>query len=229
MAEQRVREHPRVSVNSLAEYLVSAAARRQKIIQEQKRPKAFQVTYYDEAEDAIAEYLTSQRQSSRSLDTCAAKLRPEGALKEWELTRRATGLETIEAFRSFAQDLPLENVVIKRGPEKPRLMQVHGVSISVRPELHLSVAEERGNRIGAIKLFFSKNEALNEDRARYAATVLHQYIEAQYPRAGSTDYRLCLVVDIFAKKFHTAPRTYKRKRQDIEAACSEIARAWPFA
>ena len=229
MANQRVKGDPRISVNSLAEYLVSGAARRQRIIQEQKRPKTFMVTYYDEAEEAIAEYLASQRENTSVLDRVSSTLKSEVQLKEWELTRRATGVEAVETFRSFAEDLPLENFILKRGAESPRRSHLNGVSISVRPELHFTVVGENKNRIGAMKLYFSKNEALSEDRARYAATVLHQHIETQYPIAGLADYRMCIVLDVFAQKFYTAPRTYKRKRQDIEAACSEIARSWSFS
>jgi hypothetical protein len=187
------------------------------------------VTYYDEVEEAITKYLASQREDANALDEVVAVLTPESHLKEWEQTRRATCMDAIETFRSFSGDLPLGNVVAKKAPENPRRLHLNGVSISVRPELHLVLPGEGKPKIGAIKLYFSKNEALSEDRARYAATVLHQHVETQYPNAGLADYRMCLVLDVFAKKYYAAPRTYKRKRQDIEAACGEIARAWPFA
>jgi hypothetical protein len=228
MANQKVRETPRMSVNGLAEYLVAGAARRQKIILEQKRPKDFQVIYYDEAEEAIIDHLASQRKSTAGFDTALSKLQLAGDLKEWEFTRRSTGMDAIQAFLGFVGEIPLTDLHVKRAPTSPRLLQVGGVGVSVRPELHLSypVTEQR---IGAIKLYFSKNDPLSEDRARYAATVLHQYIETQYPKAGKADYRLCFVVDAFAKRFFSAPRNHKRKQQDVEAACREIAIAWPFA
>lgn len=229
MATQKVRETPRVTVNSLAEYLIAGAARRQKIILEQKRPKDFQVIYYDEAEEAIIDYLASQRESTAPFDAALSKLQLSGDLKEWELTRRSTGMDAIQAFRGLAVELPLSELHIKRAPTSPRLMQVGGVGVSVRPELHLSYPEGDHKRIGAIKIYFSKNDSLSEDRARYAATVLHQYIETQYPKAGKADHRICLVVDVFAKRFFSAPRNFKRKQQDVEAACREIAISWPFA
>lgn len=226
---QTVRETPRVSVNSLAEYLVAGAARRQKIILEQKRPKDFQVIYYAEAEEAIIDHLISQRKGTTGFDTALSRLQFNGHLKEWELTRRSTGIEAIQAFREFAGDIPLADLRVKRGPTSPRLLQVGGVGVSVRPELHLNYPDEEKKGIGAIKLYFSKNDPLTADRACYVATVLHQYIETQYPKAGKADYRVCFVVDVFAKRSFWAPRNHKRKQQDVEAACREIAIAWPFA
>ena len=120
MATQKVRETPRVTVNSLAEYLVAGAARRQKIILEQKRPKDFQVIYYDEAEDAIIDHLTSQREGDTPFDAALSKLQLSIGLKDWELTRRSTGMEAILAFRGLAAELPLSDVHIKRAPTSPR-------------------------------------------------------------------------------------------------------------
>lgn len=163
------------------------------------------------------------------LDTAQSKLQFSGDLKEWELTRRPTGLDAFQTFRGFVGEFPLADLHVTRAPASPRLVQIGGVGVSVRPELHLSQTNDEKKRIGALKLCFSKNDPLSEDRARYAATILHQYIEAQYPRTGRADYRLCLVVDVFGRKFFSAPRNYKCKQQDIEVACREIAIAWPFA
>ena len=46
MADQKVKESPRISINVLTDYLVAPPARRRRLIEQQKRPKAFQVTYY---------------------------------------------------------------------------------------------------------------------------------------------------------------------------------------
>jgi hypothetical protein len=41
------------------------------------------------------------------------------------------------------------------------------------------------------------------------------------------DFRDCLIVDVFGKLVFAAPRTYRRRWQEIEAACQEIALVWP--
>lgn len=57
----RERHAPRFSVNSLSEYLVANASRRRRILEEQKRPRDFQVIYYKEAEEAIVRFIVDDR------------------------------------------------------------------------------------------------------------------------------------------------------------------------
>lgn len=231
MKEPRVRISPRISVNGLAEYLIAGAARRRRIVQEQKRPKNYQAPYYTDAEEAIVRFLASPERNFAVLDQAAAKLREVEVVSrrvEWEITRRAACTEALQAFRNLAAGDLFAGLAVTRAPQSPRLLQLGGVGVSVRPEILLASSDAEP-RLGGAKLFFSKNEALTEDRALYAGTILHQYLEAQQQRAGRVDYRHCLVIDVFTQKVFAAPRTYKRRRADIEAACLEITLAWETA
>ena len=71
MKRSAVREKPRISLNGLAGYLVASASRRRRIITEQKRPRAFQVTQIEEltvyeAYNAATWYATHQMRSYRT-------------------------------------------------------------------------------------------------------------------------------------------------------------------
>ncbi|ODS53415.1 MAG: hypothetical protein ABS36_12240 [Acidobacteria bacterium SCN 69-37] len=79
--------------------------------------------------------------------------------------------------------------------------------------------------VGAVKLFFSKTAALNDERSRYAGAILQMAVEGLKGAQG-VGHRLCLVLDVFAGRLHQAPRTSRRRRQDVEAACSEIETMW---
>lgn len=228
--KRKVREAPRVSLNALSEYLVAPAATRRRIVQEQKRPKAFQVAYYTEIEETISHYLASKNREVSSLGLDFRTVQKSSKSPDWELSRREAATEALEAFRKLTPDLPIDDLEVRRGPSKARTLEIAGVTVSVRPEAILvagSGSEEA--QIGAMKLYFSKNKPIGEERARYAGTVLHQFLEEYYSHLGVPDYRSCLVVDIFAGKLFAAPRTYKRRRQDIEAACLEIGLMWPQA
>lgn len=222
----KVREAPRVSLNALSEYLVASAAGRRRIIQEQKRPKPFQVAYYSEAEDAIARYLASDDRNLLDLQLNFKQLQKGGKSPDWELGRRDTGIEALEGFKKLVPELPLNGLEVRRGPQKSRYLEVSGVTVSVRPEALLVQGTGDNRRLGAVKLYFSKSKPLSEERGRYASTILHAYLETFYTKVGVPDYRICMVIDVFAGKIHTAPRTYKRKRQDVEAACLEINLLW---
>jgi hypothetical protein len=143
------------------------------------------------------------------------------ATKEWEQARRDTQLEAIEAARAFLESdvaSPLLSLTTRR--RRTVALLVSGVHVSVRPELF--IADTTNATAGAIKLYFSKSGALPDERARYAGAILHRFVESLSPDA-SADYGSCFVVDVFARRLHLAPRTYRRRRQDIDAACSEIA------
>jgi len=210
-------------LNALAEYLTAPAGRRRSIISEQKNPKTFRVAYYAEAEDAIVGALAGGSGADH-LDRGRAKVLALPKSKEWEVARRDTQLQAIEAARAFmltdqaATLHPLRMVRQKTNP-----MTIGVVSVSVRPEL--VVQSNQGVAVGAVKLFFSKTSALTEERARYAGAILQVFIENLNPR-GAVEYRKCLVLDVFARHLYSAPRTHQRRRQDIDAACAEIAAIW---
>lgn len=220
------RTEPRVTLNALADYLTASAGRRRSIVTDQKSPKTFRVAYYADAEDAVIGALSGGG-TGDALDHLArgrAKVMATHATKEWEQARRDTQLEAIEAARAFLESdvaSPLLGLTTHR--RRTAALLVSGVHVSVRPELF--IADTTNATTGAIKLYFSKSGALPDERARYAGAILHRFVESLSPDA-SADYRSCFVVDVFARRLHAAPRTYRRRRQDIDAACSEIAATW---
>ena len=225
----KVREAPRISVNGLAEYLVAGAGQRRRIIEQQKRPRTFQVAYYREAEEAICSFLLSEGRDADLLKRAVLELRTGTGEKEWEVSRRQACVEAIGCIQRAVSEIPLAGLEIKRGSNTVKPLVISGVTVSVRPELLLCAEREGARRIGAVKLFFSKTEAVTEEQARYAGTLVQQHMETTYPRVGTADYHLCFVLDVLGQKVFRAPGSYKRRRNDEEAACEEIGRAWASA
>jgi hypothetical protein len=80
---------------------------------------------------------------------------------------------------------------------------------------------------GGFKLYLSKNNPLGEESGAYVGTTVHHFVD-EYPMGcGPADHRLFRVIDVFARRVHAAPRSFIRRRSEIQAACVEIARAWP--
>lgn len=221
----KVRNEPRITLNALAEYLTAAAGRRRTIVTEQKRPKGFQVVYYREAEDAIAQCLAAGGTDQRPLDSVLRRLRGGGGRNAWEQSRRDAGVEAVEAFRRWLDDPSADLGRVRSAPPAPRLLNVGSVSVSVRPEL--LVLDDDDNVVGGVKLYLSKNEALTEERARYSGTILHQYVQGPLGADARADWRRCYVLDVFKGRRWNASRTYTRRRQDVAAACAEIEVLWP--
>ena len=219
-----VRNAPRITLNALAEYMTASASRRRTILAEQRDPKAFRVAYYAEAEAAIVSALSDGR-SVDALDEGRKRVLALPVSKEWDASRRQTQLEALEAARSFLRtDEAAKLPTLALNHRKSQTLPVGRVAISVRPELFISSAS--GTVVGALKLFFSKTTAMAEERARYAGALLHLYTEVALAAGPNADCSNCFVVDVFAKKVFTAPRTFRRRRLDINAACEEIAAGW---
>jgi hypothetical protein len=222
-----MRNAPRVTLNALADYLTATAGRRRGIVAEQRRPKTFRVAYYAEAETAISAALAGGLDQT-ALDRGIERVHALPASKEWEIARRQTELDAIEACRAFLREGGAATLPPFSGaPQRARQLMINGVSVSVRPDLLVQPAA--GPVTGALKLYFSKSAALTDERARYAGAVLHFYVEQILRPSQQADYRQCFVLDVFARALYAAPRTYRRRRQDIEAACAEIAAIWQGA
>ena len=227
MGTPKVRENPRFSLNALADYLTAPAARRRKIVEEQKRPRPFQVSYYVDAEMPILEVLETLDLDLTPVRHSINHLSQAPWVKEWDRTRHETCVEALRAFQELALDLPFAELSRQRLTGRQRHFNIAGVELSVRPEILLR-KEAGDGEIGAAKLYFSKNEPLTEERAKYAGAVLCQYLQHAFAREGRCSYRACYVVDVFARRVFQAPRTYQRRLQDVKAACAEIALLWPL-
>lgn len=130
-------------------------------------------------------------------------------------------------FLEVLDDLELDELAVERGETNPEKLLVAGVRVSVRPEILLRASGRGGiTRLGALKIYIGKTHRLGERGGEYAATVLRRYLEEHHSDEGEVDHRLCLVLDVFDRKLHHAPRAYVRRMRDIEAACRELLLHW---
>jgi hypothetical protein len=91
----------------------------------------------------------------------------------------------------------------------------------------LQMVDRKGNnRVGLLKLYFSKHHPLDERSGRYIATLLQSYAEQHLSRLGPVEPRLVRVVDVFAGTLFCAPRANTRRLSDVRLACEEIAERW---
>jgi hypothetical protein len=221
---QTVRKEPRLSLNALSEYLTAAAGRRKSILREQKKPQTFRQVYYREPEYGIARSFATN--TDGPLDAAVAKLKAIKPANKKEPIRIDTCLEAIALIREWRASGEAPVFSTAKIPAKASTpLKVGEVTISVRPEL--LVFNASGDLVGCVKLYFSKSDRLTEERAKYAATILHQYVQETLGAGANADPRECHVIDVFGKKVWTASRTYNKRRQDVTDACGEIEVRWP--
>jgi hypothetical protein len=222
------RSVPRISINKLGEYMTATASRRRRIIQDQKYPPDFQVARYTEAQEAISEFLAAGADDVTILTAAIDRLNGATPKTDWDAQRIELCIEAIESFLDFADYECVEGMTAQVASNDPPKLPIAGVSVSVRPELILRGNDKNSKpTVGAVKLYIGKSNPLTDESAAYITTTVHQYIEEQFARGNAVVYQKCSVVDVFAQQCFSAPKSYIRRRRDVEAGCEEIARAWP--
>ncbi len=226
MATDTTRRARRISVNKLGEYMTATPLRRRRIVQDQKRPKGFILPRYTEAQDAITKYLVGGKADAGRLTSEIERLNSAPSATQWESDRKRLAREALQAFLDIADSIDLEGLSAARGGNDQPRLSIGGLEVSIRPEVVLSATDRHGRpKAGALKLYFSKTSPLTNDSAAYIATALHAFVEAHTPSAYA-EARNCRVIDVFGQEVYTAPRASARRRNDLVAACEEIARAW---
>lgn len=223
MAERRVRIDPRISVNKLAEYMTATPARRRGIIRDQKARREVVVARYQEVYAGIAECLLAGNDASpvyRRID----KLYKSTPKSAWALQNNQLSAEALEVFLTFSDEIDLSRFELFRPGQTLPLMPIAGVGVSVKPAVLLRVPGETAP-VGAIHVYVSKLFAFDDDAGAYASTVLHQFVERMLSEENVDPSNSC-VIDVFARQVHVGPRSYKKRRKDLEAACEEIAQRW---
>ena len=225
------RSDPRISINKLGEYMTATASRRRRIIQDQKYPKDFIVARYTEAQEPIALFLVGGATDDTILASAISRLTSTTPKSDWDSQRIECCIEALESMLDIEDFDCLKDMTVHHGHSDPQKMVIAGVSISVRPELILRGTDRTGRpTVGAVKLCIGKSKPLDAESASYLTTLVHKYIEDTVAKSDEIALvQRCYVLDVFAKECFCAPRSFTRRRQDIEAACQEIARAWPLA
>lgn len=214
----------------MAEYLGAAASRRQKIVEEQKRPPTFRVNWYQFAQDAVTRFIAGGCADESILTRETTRLSRATPVNDYEESRFQTNGEALASFLDTYDELDLSGLTVSTGsPDQPKVTY-SGVEISVRPEIHLrGIHPRQGDFTGAIKLFFSKNAPLDADGAAYTTAVLYCFVQSHLAANAPARKQQCLVFDVFAGEVYSTPNASTRRINDVNAACREIALMWPTA
>jgi hypothetical protein len=222
MSDIQVRETPRISVNKLAEYMTASAARRRGIIRDQKIKRDFIAARYQHVYAAVAECLATGQVTAvyRHLK----ELYDAVPSSTWELQDNQLSIEALELFLTFFDDIDLSAYSVSRPTGGMPKMVISGTEISVRPCVLLK-SRDTSNLVGAVHVYVSKLLPFDDETGAYATAAVHQFAETVLgaKRPATTD---AVVVDIFTRRVHLGPRAYKRRRNDLAAACEEIAQRW---
>jgi hypothetical protein len=221
---------PRLSANTLSEYLTATSTRRKSIVQAAKFPKTAIVARYDAARDGITKYLCDLgRDAGILIDAMdSQKTRGENIeASEWIKNDSALSIEAIDNFHKAMNKLGLSKLECRPVTTNQPHLTIEGVRISVS----LDATVHRKESVGGLILLFSKAEPSTTsriDRCKTAAVLAYLFTEQNLKYLGVPDHKLCFSVDVFGGKAHATPNTYKKKLDYIQSSCEEVALRWPI-
>ena len=219
---------PRLSVNKLGEYMTAKASRQNKILFDAKHPQDFIVAFYKDAAEAISKAIVDGLQDTAHLDK-AIKLLGVRNPKSVHESRLINGnIDAIETFIDMMGDIDLTGIEARLGSHQAMPIVVHGVNISVRPEVTLHSKKRSGEKlVGGVKLHFPKAFPLNEDAGEYISTCLQLHCRDHLAEHGAASHTHCYVIDMAGAKVLTGVKAIKSRTRDVEETCKQIATIWP--
>ncbi len=221
------RNDPRISVNKMAQYVTSRAARQNQILRNAKFPPDYITTYYREAGEAIARFLASDMKDFAILDNAQNSLNQKGATNVYETRRIAGNIDAIETFGGMLDDVDFGGAAPALGAATAPHLIVKGVNISVRPEVTLHSKVKGEGLVGGIKLHFVKTEPLDPEQAGYITAMMGAFCKDHLWQHGAPLPSHCLVIDLASAKVYPGVKAIKQRMKDIENACGQIASLWP--
>lgn len=229
LLKPRQRQHPRISVNKLGEYAATNdAARRNRIVSDQKYPKDYIGPFYTEAQEFLTDFLLAGDNDEQAVWQKVDEFLATDANTPWQETKYQANADALVAFLNIMAKIDLSKFEVRRGLQDPPKLMIRQVEVSVKPDLLLIKKSRSGGLTeGALKLYINKNHPMTKESGEYTATTLNEFVNTYPITDGSCNHRFCYVVDVFGQHIFNAPRSYKKRRESIDFACEEIKRAWP--
>lgn len=222
------RVEPRISVNKLAQYITSRAARQNQILHNAKYPPEFITAYYREASEAISLCLASNLEDMRVLEQRVQKL-DQIVPKNVHQNRMVTSnIDAIESFAGMMDNIDFLGAEAKLGSNIASHLVLRSVHVSVRPEITLHGTNRKNEPlVGGIKLHFPKTEPLDKEQAGYVSALTQIYCRDHLYKKGDASYKHCIVIDIASRRVFPGAAAFKKRLEDAEGACAQIAQLWP--
>lgn len=224
-----MRDEPRITANKLAEYMEASFARKRAILQEQKFPQAFAIARWGQAERPISNFVASGSTDLSTIDNEISRLISLNPDSEFKEQNRDLCVDALQSFKLLSNQLPFDRFTRGRGAlQQKMLIPINGVDVSVHPQVIFEAVNRKGTKlVGGVKFSFPKSNPLNQSMADYVSALVHWHCEEFLSSKGKPELRMCYSVDMPTSTVFEPPKTYKRRRQQIAEACSEIVQRWP--
>lgn len=222
---------PVISVNKLAEYIVSRAARQRNILSQRKYPDPdFNVgMYHREASEAIQKYVAEGAIDPAPIEKVLQVLNQMAPDKIGTIRRINSNATRLEQFLEMLDDLDLKDGTPSMGDHSPERLRIRNVDISVRPEIIIrGIGPKDKKLVGAMKLQMTASTKFDEEAAGYVSAAVQEFCKQYVADDDETVYApYCQVIDVGNGIIHAGVKSTTQRMKDIEAECQNIFDLWP--
>jgi hypothetical protein len=227
-SKRRVIEAPQITVNKLGEFLEAKPDRQRKILEMIKYPddNTFGSNAYSTCRPVIKKFFVSGF-DEEPIKECIEKLESKkSTVKDYALIMVNSEIDALKQLLSSKNlNKDLTYTISKSMPQK---IILHGVEISIFPDL-MTYSKIKGKEFfGIYKIHISKSGSLNKDASKHVSTLLFKYAEDYITEPDKILRKNnCLTYDVFADTVIESPSSVHKRWLQIEAACQNIAAIWP--
>jgi hypothetical protein len=231
----RIRETPRISANDLARYMVAGDVGRRGIIRRSREVSTAVVVRYSDARTGLQSALCDLVNERRILAATRNMLDQKANDMTNSAFAREDALKSIDVLDSYAaMRNQLAGNDFVAAPARQPIFRVGGVDISVNCDVLTQRDVRSIASIGGVLFRLTKPEDEESEAARakridmgsYAATLVFMQVRANLAGTRQPRPDLCWSVDVQHGEVHPAPRNYRTRAANLEAACEVIAAMW---
>ncbi|UWR29588.1 hypothetical protein K3758_14735 [Sulfitobacter sp. W002] len=231
----RIHPDPRISANQLAEYALASPSRRQVILRNAKYAPTFLVVRYGEARASVCDFLKDGTRPVAKLHSAEAELKATAAslgskFKENDALLSAEAIASFAAFVSDPKQYPNAFSKLTFAPITGYMPKLPLSEVDVSVQVDLIAKNQAKEVCGGVLLQTSKAisaKSWRDEHSLYVTSLIWMASSEFLAGHGTVDPNLCYAVDLFGKKATKAPKSYKTRVKNLEAACGEIAAMWP--
>jgi hypothetical protein len=182
------------------------------------------ITRYRFAKAAYVKYFTS-RFSQAVIDEQIEMLSQLEVKSSFQENDRKASIEALQCCNNMS--LPELSEYSLKPVGNKKMTEIEGVEVKVNPNVIIRGTYRGRKFVGAIKFHIIKTNTLSDEAKKTVATLLHKFVEEHLKEEDEiAPPQFIYSIDIFSGKHETAPKSFKRRREDIVAACEEYAARW---
>jgi hypothetical protein len=215
-----------ISINPLADFSIASDAKRRSIIQNQKKPDTFKVSWYQLARARMKSTLAKKGDVTPILEGIN-QLKAKIPTKTRQINDRQVSLEAMERFLHMKLPNVLNGINYEVIKTESKSIKIKGVEVIVSPDIIIKAIIDDVTYVGAVKIHISKSNVFDNNQLRFIASTIYMYLDEVF---DNEEYvvmpELCLAIDIFGSRIVNAPKIIDSEINNIEVICQEVKDVW---